>query len=227
MRKHLVYCRAGFAAVFKQLQNVLVLTNPHTFQNTTIIPSAVYIPAVASAEHGARHYFSGYVFRGDSRPPKHVLEAGFILQQPLESMEQAQVMAGAGAHAGITWSEGISTSICAQAAAHYCRHPVIRSVVMGCVYLINALHFRGFAIPTPRPTESLATRFPILQQIYEVNFMHGIPNTNIVGVLWPGDSPMPQGGPWPFMPDQLKLAVNPEYEGGMAGAREVVECFNS
>ena len=209
-------------------ENVLVLSNPNTFQNTTLVTGAEYIPAVTSVEYGANHYFSGYVFRGDSRFPTQIFEEGFTLQYPLVSMDQARIMAGAAR--GITGSEGVSTSVCVQAASHYRRPPGFRNMEIGCVYLIDAVNFRGYAIPTPRPNNIVVPIFPILRQIYEVNFIHSIPNTSIIGVVWPDDAPEPKfygAVEWFTLPRQLKLAVNPEYEGGMEGALGVVERFNA
>ena len=203
--------------------NILLLTNSSKFQNTTLVLGASYIPAVTSVAHGAKDYFSGYVFRGDRRPAEIVLKEGFLLQHPFVSENQLPRMAGA--VRGITWSEGISTSICAQAAAQY-RNLGHDNLAVGYVYLIDAVHLSGFAIPSPCPDHPLARRFPVLVPLYEVNFMHGIPNTSIVGAVWPKALDDEHSQPWPDNPGKLSLAVNPEYEGGMEGAKAVVKRFN-
>ena len=201
--------------------NVLLLTNPGKFQNTTVVPGARYFPAVSSRSFGARNYFAGYVFRGDGNPIQTVLEAGFVMPSPFTPIDQAR-----GASDDVTWSIGVSTSICAQACAEF--HPPRHlGVLLGYVYLIDALNFTGFAIPAPHTEYNLALRFPIIQKICEVNFTHTIPNTSIIGVVWPENMPRPRPFPWPSFPKALRLAVNPEYEGGMKGAREVVELFNT
>ena len=73
---------------------VLKLTNPLKFQNTTTLPGSRHISANESEEYGATKYFSGYVFRGDSRPPQVVFEQGFMLQLPVKSMHQIVRMTG-------------------------------------------------------------------------------------------------------------------------------------
>ena len=60
--------------------NILVLTQPQTFQDTTKVRGARMTPPVTS---DARGYFSGYVYRGDNRLPKHIFREGFTLQHQL------------------------------------------------------------------------------------------------------------------------------------------------
>ncbi|WP_330926815.1 hypothetical protein [Candidatus Sororendozoicomonas aggregata] len=133
----------------------------------------------------------------------------------------------AGAIGGITYSEGISTSVCAQVASTYRSDPKCW-LVTELAYLIDAVNFSGFAIPNPRPEHPFVREFPILAGIYEVNFMHSIPNTSIVGAVWPGNTARPiMGRFWPHYPQSLRLAVNPEYEGGMEGAKAVAAQFNN
>ena len=207
-------------------KNTLILTNPEKFQNTALIEGALQMNAGNNAQrYGASRYFRGYVFRGDSRLPRVIFQSGFGMQIPLESENQLPTLTGA--VGGITGSEGISTSICVQAAVHYAKDPRFPVMMSGCVYLIDATSFTGFSMPTPRPAAPVAINFPILNQIYEVNFMHSIPNTSIVGVVWPAYALSPIGVLWSQYPQSLRLAVNPEYEGGMAGAQAVVKLFNS
>ncbi len=204
--------------------NVLELTDPATFQDTTKVRGACFRPAVDSHEY-ARGYFSGYVFRGDSRPITIVLKNGFEVQTPLTSMDQLPKVAGA--IGGITDSLGVSTTVCAQVASTY-RSDQLTSIITGLAYLIDAVNFAGFAIPSPRNKHPFVSEFPILAALYEANFAHSIPNTSIVGAVWPGDRAQPVAGkPWPCYPKTLRLAVNPEYEGGMEGAKDVVALFNN
>ena len=59
--------------------NVLLLTRSSKFQDTTQVSGACYVPAVSSVDIGAKNYFSGYVFRGDTRFKEVVLSKGFEL----------------------------------------------------------------------------------------------------------------------------------------------------
>ena len=144
----------------------------------------------------------------------------------MTSMDQIQCATGI--RRGVTYSEGVSTSISFAAACKYRQDAVLQSLMVGKVYLIDAVYFRGFALPSPRPNDPLCSIYPVLRDIYEVNFIHNIPHTSIVGVVWPKGSHRPQEGGWePAMSmERLNLAVNPEYEGGMEGAVEIVDRFN-
>ena len=202
-------------------ENVFLLTNSGKFQNTTMIPGTRYFPANSSRLYGVLNYFSGFVFRGDGNPIQQVLEKGFIMPHPFTPIDQER-----GAVDDAIWSAGISTSICAQACAEY-HPPRYLGVLVGHIYLIDAFHFAGSAMPAQHEEYNLAVRFPIILKICDVNFIHSIPNTSIVGVVWPEDRPTPQPFPWPPLPKALRLAVNPEYEGGVERARNVVERFNA
>ncbi len=199
--------------------NTLLLNNPLTFQDTRKVPGARLIPAVKTR---AREYFSGYVFRGDTRAPCVIFHQGFAMQWPFVVEDQIPRLTGA--IGGITHNEGISTAISTKVASQYswirCRNPK-----PGYVYLINAGEMAGFAIQNPR-AGFWAKVFPFLNDIYEINFMHTIPNTNIVGVVWPASWALPTINFWMDSPPALKLAVNPEYEGGIEAARNTVALFN-
>ena len=206
--------------------NVLLLTNPEKFQNTTIIPGAQHTPAASSASYGARGYFSGYVFRADRRPFEIIFNEGFR-HPPVSSMSQIEVIAGA-ASTGSRWAKGICTHVCAQAAA---MHEEVNdySGLQGHIYLVDAMDISGYTVLTQRSSGSMAARFPIMQEIDEVNFMHGIPNTSVIGVVSDLEPSWlcPIQFHWDSAPTELWLTVNPDYKGGIDGAREVVDLFNA
>ncbi|MCF1429949.1 MAG: hypothetical protein LPD71_02560 [Shewanella sp.] len=199
--------------------NQLRLTKPDTFQNTSNVPGTRLIrPGPSSNANG---YFHGYVFRGDSRSPRFIFTRGFLNQDDL--LNESQINRVIGAEGGVTRTTGISTTVCAQVASTYTNW----YFVSGYVYLIDAVNMGGFAIPTPRVNHYLVRQFPILRSLYEVNYMHSIPHTSIVGVVWPAHHRAPETSRrWIEHPIELKLAVNPEYEGGMEGAKDVVAKFN-
>ena len=211
--------------------SVLQLTNPLKFQNTTIIPGSRYTPSRRSREYGATKYFSGYVFRGDMRYPEIIFEQGFTLQASVRGMHQLAMMSGS-AIPSSTGSEGVSTSICVQAAAEFSEDKKTGDRITGCVYLIDATGLNGFAMPAPSMDPSMFSRFPILKKICEVCFPCDIPNSSVVGVLWPEGFPAPPSvSPvWPAAVGRLNLAVNPRYESafdkGQAAAKKVVRLFN-
>ncbi|UYM14702.1 hypothetical protein [Endozoicomonas euniceicola] len=205
--------------------NILRLTNPEKFQNTTIIPGSKYTPAASSASFGATGYFSGYVFRADTNPAEIIFKKGIEKHLPVTSIRQVEIMAGASS-TGARWNQCICTHVCAQAAA---MQDTIRDyyTLNGYIYLVDAMDISGFTTITHRSFGPIAARFPIMQEIDEVNFMHRIPNTSVIGAV-------SEVGPswlslvhWDSMPTELWLAVNPEYEGGMEGARAIVDLFNA
>ncbi|UYM18431.1 scabin-related ADP-ribosyltransferase [Endozoicomonas euniceicola] len=208
---------------------MLQLTNALKFQNTTTIPGSRHIPAVRSREFGAKSYFSGYVFRGDSRPPDVIFEQGFMLQYSVQLIEQMNMMTGTSPFnnlPGFTGKEGISTSVCVCNASLYANNRKA-SEFRGYVYLIDAMYMGGFAVSDDPETFS---KPPILKEINEVCFPCSIPNTSVIGVVWP-EGLRPLILDWPEVAVRLNLAVNPEYwsgcEKGLAAAKKVVELFNT
>ena len=209
---------------------VLQLTNPLKFQNTTIIPGSRHISAGKSKkEYGATRYFSGYVFRADSRPPQVIFEQGFVLQLSVKSMHQIARMTGSVLR-GYTGSDGISTTICAQIAAKYAAR--LEDQVNGCIYLIDAVDMNGFAMPATSK-DTLHSTFPIFKKICEVCFPCSILNSSVVGVVWPEGLPAPPSvsPEWPIATTRLNLGVNPRYESnfdkGLVAAKKVVRLFNA
>ncbi|MET4695794.1 hypothetical protein [Endozoicomonas lisbonensis] len=207
--------------------NVLHLTNPEKFQNTTIIPGARYIPANRSTSYGATGYFSGYVFRADENPPEIIFKKGIVKHSPVVSMSQVEVIAGA-TSTGSRWDLSICTHVCAQAAA---MHDEICGFdeLLGYIYLLDAMDISGYTVFTHRSTGPMAKRFPIMQEIDEVNFMHGIPNTSVIGAVSDVEPSWfcPLQFHWDQEPKELWLTVNTDYQGGIEGAREVVDLFNA
>ena len=211
--------------------NILVLRNPGTFENTTLVKGSCEIPPVNPGENGC---FSGYVFRGDNRGPEIIFREGFKKQVILTQEDIGTVT---GDTNGLTYNCGISTTVCASVASSYGVGTAgglsigtanfLGLISRGNVYLIDAVTFTGFAIPSPRPDHHIAETFPFLRRIYEANFTHNIPSDHIVGLVWPlGERALDNTKhPW-FRPDRLCLAVNREYRYGMNGAKEVVARFN-
>ncbi|UYM15107.1 hypothetical protein [Endozoicomonas euniceicola] len=229
--------------------NLLCLDNPANFQNTMNVTGACYVPNSWTTDLGNEgvlvthkpSYFSGYVFRGDLRNPVEILESGFSLDAPLRQGRYLDRLVS-GAVRGDTGSYGISTTVCASASTRYVMD--IKNIFNmslwyydGYIYLIDAVHFKGFAIPSPRPNDPIAIRFPHLREVYEVNFPNAIPNYKIVGVVYfPGINSITQQTIWPQHPPKLMLAVNPYYSAsfvyghqktGMEAAKVVADRFNT
>ena len=225
--------------------NLLCLDNPSNFQNTMNVTGACYVPSSWTTDLGNEgvlvthkpSYFSGYVFRGDLRKPIEILESGFSISAPVSQGRDLDRLVS-GAMRGYTGHYGVSTSICVSATTRYATgtyffYNMRFSAFDGYIYLIDAVHFKGFAIPSPRPDNPVAIRFPHLREVYEVNFPHLIPNFKIVGVVYlPGHG----FGPWPDYPAKLFLAVNPYYSAsfvyghqktGMEAAKVVADRFNT
>ncbi|UYM17289.1 hypothetical protein [Endozoicomonas euniceicola] len=233
--------------------NILELTNPHHFLNTTTIPGACYTPADWCSDAPGfsetvvvkvkPSYFSGYVFRGDARPPDLIFEVGFGLQPTSSSARRHRLRTIGAVKGGITGKHGISTSVCASVCGHYSSRASNLdpfSSGAGFVYLIDATEFKGFAIPSPRPNDPIAAQNPILKDIYEVNFASYIPGSYIVGIVWPSGR-ITSGlkhcqRPWLDTPSRIWLAVNPHFTKpmlvtdtimeGMEAAMQVQSHFN-
>ena len=228
--------------------NLLCLNNPANFQNTMNVTGACYVPNSWTTDLGDEgvlvthkpSYFSGYIFRGDLRSPLEILESGFSINAPVsQGRDLDRVVSGA--VGGITDHYGISTSVCASASTRYVMDMLsVYSMSLwyfdSYIYLIDAVHFKGFVITSPRPNDPIAIRFPHLREVYEVNFPNAIPNYKIVGVVYfPGLS-VTQQTIWPEYPSKLMLAVNPYYSAsfvyghqntGMEAAKVVANRFNA
>ena len=228
--------------------NLLCLDNPANFQNTMNVTGACYVPSSWTTDLGNEwvlvthkpSYFSGYVFRGDVRNPLEILESGFSLDVPVSQGRYLDRLVS-GAVRGITDRYGVSTSVCASACTRYAMnmfsvYNMGLRYFKGYIYLIDAVHFKGFAIPSPLPNNPIAIRFPHLREVYEVNFPNAIPNYKIVGVVYfLGLNSVTEQPMWPEHPPKLMLAVNPYYSAsfvyghqktGMEAAKVVVDRFN-
>ena len=234
--------------------NILQLTNPGNFLNTTMMAGACHTPggwcsnrpglSGAVLVNVEPSYFSGYVFRGDSRPPMLLFDRGFELQFTSGSEKTHEDMM-IGAVGGVTAKYGISTSICASVCTEYSMRAALNAPFTwpgnsGFVYLIDATGFKGFAMPSPRPLEPIVGRYPVLRDIFEVNFPSYIPGCYIVGIVWAMGT-QKNGvencqAVWPRTLTRLWLAVNPNFEKhlfltdeiitGMDAAKHVVQQFN-
>ena len=243
--------------VLTRPSNLLELTNPEAFLNTTTMRRSLYVPSNWCTDVPGEpdtvlvdvkaSYFSGFVFRGDQRSPVDIFEQGFILQYDPTELNRRAI----GAAGGMTGRTGISTSICAPACARYSflhtrinpfsGNSASRDTNAGFVYLIDAKELRGFAIPSPRPKTEIAMQNPFLKELYEVNFVCNIPGNKIVGFVWPlggrEDGLSQCRGYWVPRPERLWLAVNPLYEtkerphsplrSGRRAAQIVAALFNS
>ncbi|MCW7551331.1 hypothetical protein NX722_01475 [Endozoicomonas gorgoniicola] len=230
--------------------NLLCLDNPANFQNTMNVTGACYVPSSWTTDLSnewvlATHkpsYFSGYIFRGDVRNPLEILESGFSLSLDVPDRQNRYLYRlVSGASRGNTGRYGVSTSVCASACTRYAMnmfsvHNMSLRYFDGYIYLIDAVDFKGFAIPSLRPNDPIAIRFPHLREVHEVNFPNPIPNFKIVGVVYfPGVNSVTEPTMWPEYPPKLMLAVNPYYSAsfvyeqektGMEAAKVVVDRFN-
>ena len=225
------YTQRELAEVLSK-SNRLLITDTRKLLDTSLISGTHYF----LSDQVAESYFSGFVFRGDTRTPEDIFYSGFVNQTPLTNEDQVLRMAG-GIGWGYTYTYGVSTAIslpvCQQYIERIHRKPfhIDKRYNTGCIYLIDAMHLSGFAIRHPFEDGEFVQTFPTTRGLYEVNFMHGIPNTSIVGVLFQhlGRRNVLKRI-WPFIPESFPpnyvydlrsvyLAVNPEYEGGAEGAQ--------
>ncbi|WP_330924153.1 hypothetical protein [Candidatus Sororendozoicomonas aggregata] len=104
----------------------------------------------------------------------------------------------------------------------------------GFVYLIDARLMSGYAIPVPeRYRDKLLVNIDwrnaeMLKEIYEVNFMHAIPDTAIVGAVWSDkhvtDDECKKSLDWlEYKNLELTLGENPEYDGDAASVAKLFE----
>ncbi len=145
---------------------------------------------------------------------------------------------------GFTYGYGVSTTLSARIAMFY----VLRNsrptfcldrfhwwypYYKGYIYLIDARVMSGYAIPVPeeyRDSTILHHEWHdagVLKQIYEVNFVHPIPNSSIVGVVWSNkhvkDEECEMSLDWLSDTNiQLTLGENTAYDGDM---EEVTRLF--
>ena len=207
--------------IYRQ-DNMVRLEDPTKIHDTTLLEGAIHSEAgSASKQHGIQNYFTGYVFRGDIKPPEIIFQAGFAKIYS----DQPTVHSLTAGSSGRRMKGGVSTTICVQVAGWFTIHGV--DAEAGYVYLIDASEFKGIAV-AETPQSALGGWFPHLTNgICDVNFTHAIPNTSIVGVVWPDKYYSPEESCWRSAPaTALSLAINPEYEKGIKGVQKVKKLFS-
>lgn len=208
--------------------NKLLLTKPLFFQNTTLVDDARLEP---SAHGQGEQRFYGYVYRLDSHvSPPEAFSNGFF---PNHLKSGGELSSWPRHREPVQLRGGIITYVCFYAAL--CSAPHENEA-----YLIDARDLGGIVRPSPPGfrynarlnqmaespwdlpyKDTLLDLFPITKKIFDVVIMYPIENTKVVGVIKA-----------PFMTNRslsatrLELYVNPEYAGGLEGAKAVAESFN-
>ncbi len=136
----------------------------------------------------ARHYFSGFVLRGDGRAPRIIYKQGFTLYNSLSDgcdihQRIAKAM-GVSRKMANTGAEGISTTCLYKFAK-------IFKPEAGFIYLIDARGLWGVIIEFSDQRED--------PPYVEVNYVHNIPAKCVLGVLDAGL--------------KNRLYINPDYSG--------------
>ncbi len=160
---------------------------------------------------------------------------------------------------GFTFGYGVSTALSALIAAFYTKRRsrnyvtpiydqklyklVFKSIFGislsptydGYTYLIDARDFSGYAIPVPpqyRNRMALKNEWRdlgMLKEIYEVNFIHALPSTSIVGAIWSDahvmDKECKRTRAWGWQLEKLVLTLgeNPDYDGDAASVAKLFE----
>ncbi|WP_330925418.1 hypothetical protein [Candidatus Sororendozoicomonas aggregata] len=228
---------------------LFLLSNYAKHNNTNLIRGSC-CKRLLQGEDGER-IFSGFVFRGDSRRPEIIFEQGFIprgrFYDDISIDHRMDRMTGA-LNGGFTFAAGVSTSLSTRIAQYYVKlntlntdnikyfNPLSGSgpgwcAFAGYIYLIDARDMAGYAIGVPEAYRNhpllLGQEQAFLHEIYEVNFIHAIPNTSIVGIVW-SDKHVGDDYRWSeeWMGQsgiELILGENPEYNGNAA---KVAKLFN-
>ncbi|WP_330927178.1 hypothetical protein [Candidatus Sororendozoicomonas aggregata] len=188
--------------------------------------------------------FSGFVFRGDKRKPELIFREGFIPTGVFEhstTLDARMDRLTGSLNGGFTFNYGVSTSLSTRIAQFYLKlgskplfmkryYPELdwyldRRIISGYIYLIDARNMAGYAISAPKAYASSQWLYgndqDFLREIYEVNFVHAIPNTSIVGAVWSDehviDEPCGRSEEWMGCYGiKLTLGENPGYEGDAA-----------
>ena len=195
--------RDKFVAAFEQ-ENLFVLRNFLNFYDVSNMPHATFIPAKSSQALGVASYFSGYLFKPSPNVPFQVFQNGFALSEPVQLQDDSAPASNRSQISG-----GVTASLSAVAAG--CR---ICEMKTGHVYLINGTEFAAVAKGRPKLPEGNPLRLSEHELLScEVKFTHCIPNSYVVGCVWPTMFPQPGMTIWyPRLtppPHQLSLAVNP------------------
>ena len=210
-------------------ENTLLLTKPLLFQNTTLIDGARLEPVNSSVPYEQRFY--GYVFRVDELGILDVFSKGFsprYIEWYGRGLRDLALPRHPGALSG-----AIDTYVCYSAARES------KAWMDKHAYLIDAREVGGVVEPYYRPRipfgrgeeyyisigaskyNQACDHFPIAKKVHKVKIMSLTPSDKIIGAATV--SPITSNSIWA---PKLKLHVNPDYEGGMDGARAVAGLFN-
>ncbi len=194
--------------------------------------------------------FSGFVFRGDTRRPEIIFQEGFIPTGRFDfsvSEDQRMDRMTGNLDGGFTFNHGVSTTLSTRIAQFYVKHsnpfgnkylrhiqPADRYIYdyyfNGYIYLIDARRMAGYGISVPEIYEDQillkGKKQRLLHEIYEVNFIHAIPNTSIVGAVWSDDHVVDTSCEasrlWMGLTKiKLTLGENPHYEGDAASVAKL------
>ena len=207
--------------------------------NTSLVMGACW-RNLPGDEYGKR-IFSGFVFRGDTRKPELIFREGFIPTGVFEhstTLEARMERLTGNMDNGFTFSYGVSTSLSSRIAQFYVEHrnPTGHYYQFpsgfgaytsfyafdGYIYLIDARDMAGYAINVPEVYKGhpllMGKRQEFLHEIYEVNFIHAIPNTSVVGAVWLDNFVMNKdchtSRAWMGRSGfKLSLGENPQYNG--------------
>ncbi|WP_330925448.1 hypothetical protein [Candidatus Sororendozoicomonas aggregata] len=229
------------------------LSNYAKHNNTSLVAGGYWRKKLQKDEDG-KSIFSGFVFRGDRREPSVIFEEGFVPRGEFNqsvSIDQRMDRLTGNMSGGFTLSYGVSTCLSSRIAQFYVKlyNPTIkfhnsfytqskapsRTHVNWCtfdgyIYLIDARDMAGYAISLPKvyKKQELLAGKPqkFLHKIYEVNFIHAIPNTSIVGAVWSDnfvtDDICRNSEEWVGLEGiELTLGENPEYEKDAADVAEL------
>ncbi len=207
--------------------------------NTTKVEGGIF-RYVGAIEDGER-LFSGFVFRGDKRRPELIFREGFIPTGVFEhstSLDDRMDRLTGRKRDGFTFNHGVSTSVSSRIAQFYVQfdNPTAGYDTMpsglgsvtswwafdGYIYLIDARDMAGYAIGVPETYQNepllKGRQQQFLKETYEVNFIHAIPNTSIVGAVWSDNFVMDRhcrrSREWMGKSGfELMLGENPQYNG--------------
>ena len=201
--------------------NLLLLKSCEHFTLASNIPGTSFTAARSSQAMGIKNYFSGYVFKADTRFPYDVFQNGFLVESPF-NVGQSQ------SRGRSSISGGVLTSLSATAAGYAMVHNHCTKIF---VYLIDAMGYGGILEDEPNlPRSYKCLLEPHHLNSCNVRFTHPIFDSDIIGCVWSDQFPSPQQAKWPprvaLGPSRLSLAVNPCYQGGKAKAEEVARLFS-
>ncbi|MCW7551206.1 hypothetical protein NX722_00740 [Endozoicomonas gorgoniicola] len=200
--------------IFKE-SNMLLLTKSMFFQNTARIESSSYMPSI---RRGKSRFF-GYVYKFEWREHyvPYVFENGLT---PTECDIESGAPPGDKRIRGKTYGtrltdlstlsmgEGIDTHICFYL-------PPFNQPPSSLAFLIDIRELGGIVL------RKLPVRYYNGAELFNVIINYPVSKSRIVGVI---RTLLESSGQ--LIPQQLELYVNPNYTGGMEGARAVAAYFN-